>query len=188
MPYDAVEWARALRRLLPQGRAWRFLAGSVFGELLRALAEEFARVETRAAKLLTERDVRTADELLPEWEALIDPPEGATLDQRRALLHLILALAGDPRPVGFVELAAALGFTVEVREYSSLRCGDPCGSPLGGPDWDYAWDLVHESFSETRLTCGDDCGLPLRTWTGEPLLFWLARFRPAHTLLRFAGE
>lgn len=110
MGLAADAYARMLGALLPPGRLWRLVTGSVLSNLLLASADELARVDARVDDLLDEADPSTADELLPEYERELDLDEGATTAERRALIVARLVARQRYRPADFqTALATLLG-------------------------------------------------------------------------------
>lgn len=100
----AADYARMLVAHLPPGRAFR-LVGGVVRKLLDGIAEEFARIDARAADLLRESLPSKAVELLPEYESDLAVVAGATTAERQSAIVSRLVARQRYRPV---DLAAAL--------------------------------------------------------------------------------
>jgi uncharacterized protein YmfQ (DUF2313 family) len=107
MQPSAEAYARMLKSLLPPG-IWRTDADGNLGKLLLACGDELARISGRAADLVEEADPRTADELLPDFERLLDLSSDGTTAERRARVVAHLVLRQGYRPQDFREVLAPL--------------------------------------------------------------------------------
>ena len=158
-----------LQQLLPPGPLWESLCqpGTQFNQLLLALADEFANIDGRAQNLLDEINPLTSTELLDEWEAFAGLPEcgatGQTDNQRRNAIRTKLQLVGDNRIDYFIEVAAALGYTITI-------------TPLGA----YAYQVNAPATTIIESTCLSPCTEPLRVWGNEQLECALNKVNPAH--------
>lgn len=137
MARDFNTYKRLLQALLPIGRAWRS-DDPVREELLTAKAVEFVRVDDRMDDLLTESDVRTTTELIGEHEEDFGLPDGCIIPSDLTILERQTALLTKLRSLGrlnkqyYIDLAAALGYTIHIEEYTPAWCGlaeagDSCG-------------------------------------------------------------
>ncbi len=112
---DATHYLAHLQALLPPGRALTREPNAVLTSVLAALAEEFSRVDARAAQLLEELDPRTTTELLADWERVAALPDACivatqtTGERRDALLARLTARGGQSRQY-FIDTAQRLGF------------------------------------------------------------------------------
>lgn len=103
-------YTRMLAALLPPGKVWRLVAGSVLLKLLAGCADELERVDSRVGDLLDEADPSTADELLPEYERELGLEADGTVEERRARILARLIARQRYRPVDFqTALAPLLG-------------------------------------------------------------------------------
>jgi len=187
---SADSYARQLKQLLPMGAAWNLDAGSRLSALLRGLAEEFARVDGRAAALIEEADARTTFELLTDWERVLGLPDPCVIGeqsfaQRRAAVVARLVGLGGQTPAYFIGVAAALGYTITVTEFSPHDVDDDVEAPLYGDDWAYAWQVNAPLNTVRELTVNDPVSDGLAIWGNEALECVLNRLAPAHTLLVF---
>lgn len=106
----AEEYARMLARLLPPGRLWRTDPDSVLYGVLLGSGDELARVSDRTADLLRESDPRTADELLPDFERVLELSSTGTTEERRARVVALLVRRQGVRPADYqAALAPVLG-------------------------------------------------------------------------------
>src|SRR3972149_2523666 len=136
MSRDQAQYTKLLKGLQPTGRAWSRSSGTI-PELLSGLAAELARVDGRVDDLLDERDSRTVTELIDELEAewgLPDECLGSSSDiaERRASILAKIRAIGGLSPAYYIAIAAALGYTITIEEFTPAWCGlavagDPCG-------------------------------------------------------------
>lgn len=154
------DYAEGFAALLPRGTAWPREPETVLMMLVRGLAEEWARVDGRAADLLgREADPRATIELLADWErafGLPDPcvAEPLTLPDRQGALYGKMTTLGGQSRAFFLQLAADLGYTITIREYSPFMCGiSRVGDTgrrweIGPPEIRFWWTV---KLADTRL-------------------------------------
>lgn len=107
---DASRYTRMLGALLPPGKVWRLIGGSVLLKLFTACADELGRLDARVFDLLDESDPRTADELLSEYENELKLAATGTTAERIARVVAHLVARQRYRPVDFqTALAQLLG-------------------------------------------------------------------------------
>ena len=193
-----MSYLEQLFALQPPGPALPTDPESVWGRLLRGLAEEFARIETRSGNLVRESDPRQSIELLPDWERVCGLPGDcaiawdSTLQARRAAVVTQLTGAGGQRIAYFKQLASLLDLEIEVTEYKPFLAGlSRCGDRLNGDhDVRFVWSVVVKGQRVVRFRCG--ASVP-----GERLLDFARRedlecllrlYAPAHTVLIIGYE
>ncbi len=191
----ATEYLRLLQSLLPKGRAWNREEDSVLTEFLYGEAEEFSRVDGRSDDLLQERDTRKASELLVDHELDLGLPDnctqlGETIQERRTIAHTQLITLGGQDNGYYIDLAAALGFTIAITEYTPFwcglgECGDECGDQTNIFYWTVAVSV--DTALEIYFLCGSsECGDPLvKASVYDGLICRLTKLKPAHTEVRF---
>ena len=194
---DADLYRMQLQALLPQGAAWPRDGDAVLTALL---AEELARVDARALKLIEEADPRTADELLEDWERVTGLPDPCTeglantLQERRAAVVAKLTLRGGQSIAFFLAVAESLGYDgVSVEEFRPFVCGlselgvDPLA---GGEDVRFVWRVRVPGPRATSFRCGEsECGERLTDIDrAEDLECVLQRLKPAHTDLQLSYQ
>lgn len=103
--FAAEAHARALKLLLPPGRL-DLSPGSTWSDLLLGAADGLVRLGGRIADLLEESDPRTAVELLPEYERMLDIVPTGTDADRQACITSRLTVEPGFRPVD-VQVALA---------------------------------------------------------------------------------
>jgi len=200
-PRGAEAYARQFAQLLPQGPAWRFAPDGAMASLLLALAAEFARIDSRALDLIEEADPRTALELLPDWERVAALPDTCTgapdnVGERQAALHQKLTGVGGQNAAAFAEIAARLGYQIDIEEHHAARMGMRIGERLNRQDWAFAWTVhirpfdgwLEESTFLAVAEIGDRLGVRLRGFGALNLECVIRRAAPAHTHVLFAYE
>jgi uncharacterized protein YmfQ (DUF2313 family) len=181
------DYGQLLRQLLPEGPAWD---GPLMAGALGAWGDGLARFEQHIDALAAELDPRTAIELLPEWEmsyGLPDPCLGGapTIAQRHASLMARVPGDGGLEPARYVALAARLGFTVSVTEYSAWTCDDPCDQPIYDEAWNWAWAVNAPAVTTFEFTCQSGCDEPLRVWGNAVLECSIRAVAPGHGTVIF---
>ena len=166
--------------LQPPGRALPADPESVWGRLLDALAQEPARIDSRADDLTRESDPRQAIELLPDWGRVCGLPGDcpiswdSSLQARRAAVVAQLTGMGGQTAAFYKNLAALLDLEIESTEYKPFISGiSRCGDRLNGLyDVRFCWSVVVKGQRVTRFRCGQSvCGerlldafTPRRMW------------------------
>jgi len=189
-----ADYRDQLISLLPPGPAWTTPPGSVRFKLLDTLAVELARIDARMGDLLEESDPRATVELLPEWEAvagLPDPCAGTpeTIAGRQAALLRALTARGGQSRAYYIEIAAALGYPIEIDEFPAFTCDSGCEDALNPPPWNFWWRVRAPETTVIEFTCESGCDEALAIWGNEPLECVISRLKPAHTNVIFSyGE
>lgn len=200
----AADYQAQLQALLPPGAAWSRSPGTVLGGLLAAEAEEFARIDARAADLIGEADPALALELLGDWERNLGLPDACvpaepSIRARQAMARQKLAARGGQSRAYFIGLAALLGFAVRIEETAPFCAGDAAGSEVLGEDWAVTWTVrvldagggpggLGAQVAVSWFSAGSDAGDALRTFEIGTLECLFNRARPAHTILNFAFD
>ncbi len=186
------QYAAALQRLLPEGRAWPRHQAAVLTQLLISLAEEFAKVHGHAQDLVRESHPDEAFELIAEWEAAVGLPdpcigEPGSLQGRRNLVVARLVHQGGQTPQFYVDLAAILGFEIEVEEYRAFRSGFArSGDRITNGDWAHTWAVHAPEETGTFFRSGQSVsGERLATWGNHLLECVIERAKPSHSHVLF---
>ena len=199
-PPFAEFYGTLLLDLLPRGLAWTRDPSTVIGRLLRAFAEELARIEVRGLDLIRESDVRQTHELLAEWEAWLrtreDCPDlGATDTERRFALLIRLATAGGQNAFHYAEIAQLLGYDIDVVDFvgfEEFRVGiSAVGDALSNGAWVFTILIHAPTVSPIFFRAGlSSAGDPLTTGgnSNARLQCELDRIRPAHMLFLYAFD
>lgn len=196
----AHDYQQQMIQLLPSGRAWAATPGGVLDSLLGGLAEEFARIDGRANRLLDEADTMTALELLPDWERVLGLPDACmpiadNITERQIAVTQKLAAIGGQSRAYFTELAANLGYVVVIEEFSSFCAGDYAGDDVNGEDWKFTWrvnvqppeaDIPENQYILSELVAGGTAGERLRGFGALDLECIIGRASPSHTIVLFS--
>lgn len=190
----AADYREQLKALLPPGQAFPRDPGTTLHNLLDGMAIELARVDQRGATLPVEANPATTNELLTDWERVAGLPdkcsgelEGTVQGRRNALLAKLVSTGGQSIPY-FIEVAAALGFTVTITEFRPFRAGlSVAGDALTNGDWQFAWQVNGPEVTVVSFRAGlSAAGEALRTWGYGPLECKVRQLAPAHTIPIFA--
>jgi uncharacterized protein YmfQ (DUF2313 family) len=194
MSYTADQYRDHLKALLPPGRALPRERGSNLDALLDALAQELARLDARAERLPVEAVPSTTTELLSDWEAAAGLPDNCsgslpeTQQGRRNDLVSKLVSQGGQSAAYFIELAAALGFEVEIEEFRPFLAGISHSSDaLTNGDWRFTWRVRAPEVTVLPFRSGiSAAGERLAVWGNAGLECRVRKYKPAHTIVLFA--
>ncbi|VVP56981.1 YmfQ family protein [Pseudomonas fluorescens] len=193
MAYSADEYRNQLAQLLPPGFAIPAYEGTEAYLLLDGIAQELARLDGRAETLIKEANPATTTELLPDWERVAGLPdccsngEDSSVEERRRALLAKLTATGGQSAAYFIEVAAALGYTITITEFHPFRVGmSQVGQALSNEDWIYTWRVNAPEQTVTTFKVGlSTVGDPLASWGNDLLECYLNKIKPAHTILLF---
>lgn len=124
-----AEYHGQLRSLLPSGPAWDPERVPEIDQVLKSIARELQRIDTRAVELLNEMDPAGVNELVPEWEFVMGLPDrclgiSPAFEERRLAVRRRLVDVGGQTPAFFARLAQSLGYPeARVTEYRAPRFG-----------------------------------------------------------------
>jgi len=191
IPYASqADFLAAAQALLPPGDAWALEEDALLTALLNARAASAARVHERVADLTeAEQFPWMAVDLLPDWEAaygLPDPctPLNATIAQRQAAVAAKVASTGGQSPAYFEQVAAALGWTVTVTEFTPTRFGALFGTPFRGQQWQWTWQVNAPMIVAIPARFGEAYfGQLFVAESSSQLECVLNRLKPSHTVL-----
>lgn len=185
--FGDADYQAAMQRLLPRGPIWRSDAAAVLTRVLKALAPTYTRSTQAAAQVLIDASPATTVNLLVEWEESLGLPDPCTVSspsiaQRQAAVRAKFASRGSLTIGYFIALAAALGFTVTITEFSVFVVGDVVGPPLYGPAWNFAWQIAAPQIATLYFTVGvSAAGDPLTTYDSGELVCRITANAPAET-------
>ncbi len=197
----ATEYAQAIAGELPTGTAWSRDPDGDLMHWVEGCAEIWGDVSAAAALLLiVESDPSKTVGLLPDWEAALglpDPcvPQLLTLPERQTALVNKLTTQGGQSREFFIGVAAALGYTITIRECSTFQFGlSSFGGPRGRfqlPSARYCWTVRVAGPRATRFQFGRSsfgrdsfCEIV----HAEDLECVIRRWKPAHTTVLFDYE
>lgn len=190
----AADYLEQLKTLLPPGQAFPREAGTTLHSLLDGMSLELARVDGRGEALPAEANPSSTNEMLSDWERVVGLPDkcsGAleeTLQGRRAALLAKLSSTGGQSKAYFIELAAALGYTVTIEEFRPFRAGiSRAGDALTNGPWAFTWRIRAPANTIISFRAGmSAAGERLRAWGNDTLECKINQLKPAHTLALFA--
>lgn len=190
----AADYLEQLKTLLPPGQAFPREAGTTLHNLLDGMAIELARVDGRGEALPVEANPASTNELLSDWERVAGLPDKCsgvleeTLQGRKNALLTKLTSTGGQSPGYFIDLAAALGYTVTIEEFRPFRAGlSRAGDALTNGAWVFTWLIRAPEVSITEFRAGlSAAGERLRTWGNDALECKINQLKPAHTIALFA--
>jgi uncharacterized protein YmfQ (DUF2313 family) len=192
---SAESYRQQLQKLLPQGIAWPTEPDSTFVKLLDAMSQEFARVDAMCATLIDEVFPDTTSQLLTNHERVLGLPDdcseiGESTTIRRLNVLAKLAARGGQSPQYFIDVAAALGYTITITEFNAFRAGiSVAGDPVYSDAWEYAWQVNAPETSIVYFKAGISvAGDPLAEWGNDRLECAITKLKPAHTHVIFAYE
>lgn len=200
-----VKYRELIRRLFPQGWAWRIYRDSVFFDLIEALSFEPARIEERGFDFLDEMDPNTTFEMLDNWERLLGIPDECTPDdyapsllERRVRVLQKLTTGGGQNEAFYILIAQQLGYDIDVidlEEFSNFlaghsRAGDRLSNASSGGNptgWPFTWQINAPASLSRRFRAGQStAGERLVIYENETLECVIRRFAPAHTTVLFS--
>ena len=168
--YSAEDYKHVRQALQPPGLIWPRDDESDLARVHHAMAEEDARVDRGADKLVEEADPSTAMETLLDWARNLGIPDACNsdLDSMERTRSAVLAKwldDGDQRPEAYEALARQLGYEIHIHEgFRPFRCGvNRCGQALCLPEKVYVRLITTptEAPLEKFITGRSRCGYPL---------------------------
>lgn len=194
-----AKYKTLIKKLLPQGWAWRFREDTPYNGLIESLPIEFCRVEERAYELIKEVFPDTTFELLSDWERLLGIPDECTPDpedlgsiyERRVRVLQKLTAGGGQNAAFYQFLAQQLGYDVDiidVEEFTEFRVGESrVGDRLSNtPAWQFTWAVVAPAELTRFFRTGQSTvGERLVLVDNETLRCVIEKFKPAHTNVLF---
>lgn len=191
MPASAKEYYEQLKKLKPLGYAWPDDDELTQNKLLKALADEAARIDVRVEDLIRELDPQVTLELLMDWErtcGLPDPCTGLaqTVELRRQAVVDKLNARGGQHKQYYIDLAKRYGFTITIIETWPAAVGDSVNRGMYGDKWLHHFEVNAplDTIRHTRTDVGS-AGDPIRFWGNDILECLINRYKPAHTVARF---
>ncbi len=191
------DYLAQLKALLPEGPAWPKDEDTVLHDLLRGIAEEFARVHNRDLDLLQEVNPQTTLEMLEDWERICGLPGDCdvlsdTIAERRANVVNQLRARGGQSLGYFKNIAETIGYpNPKITEFRPFVCGlSEVGVDTlnGDADCRFVWrvdigDARVNYFRAGLSQAGKD---PLAKISGgEDLQCKLEKLKPAHSTLKY---
>ncbi|TNC80721.1 MAG: hypothetical protein C9356_12535 [Oleiphilus sp.] len=188
---------------LPNGPMWPRAGDSQWGLLFEAIAPEFVEIDELDQQLIKEMSPHTASLLFDEWEAELGLPdachgEGQTYNQRHFAMKERYSTIGRQDKQFFIDLAARLGYTITIDEFSPSNPG-PAGnlevvkqngetfhvSP-SGDEWNYVWRVNAPSTVNQPRQYPSQYGEPYTIVGNDLLECTLRQYAHEHRVLIFA--
>lgn len=168
--------------------------GGVLDAILHLAADAIARFETDAKRLMEEVDPRTSDALLPDFERVLgSDPCGRDLDNpsiaaRQKLAHQRWTAAGGQSIPYLIDLAAKLGYVIEIEEFWPSKTGNlQCGQRLIPEGEQFCWRIKLAFNGLENFTTGpSQAGNPLGRIILSDIECELRRIAHAHTVPVFS--
>ena len=200
----ANRYVRLLKRLLPQGWAWRRIkeTDSTGHYLISGTSQELCRVEEQGLKIFKESFCDTTFDLLEDWERLLGIPDDCTpedtnpsVGERRARACQKLTTKGGQSLAFYELIAQQLGYdidAIDVSEFKSFRAGLSVAgdrisnSDSSNPGWGYTWAIVLPATTVRPFRAGQgSAGDRLKIFSNEELECVINKLKPAHTIVQF---
>lgn len=193
----AADYLEQMCALLPRGPAWSAEMGSSHANFLDGLAQEFARIDATAMRLIEEADPRTSVDMFAEWERITGLPDPCvlafsegdqTFDQRRfALVSKWTSLVGM-RAEDYVELARQMGYTITVTEYTPHDVTMDVNASINSAEWAYVLQFNSPLNTLNLSTVNSFVTDPLASWGNSLLECVLERAAPGHAIVIFVYQ
>lgn len=177
------DFTKLLLSLLPPSKAgfWTRSINSNLYKHAKGCSQEFARIDLRIEDLLHEGLVTEVSELLEEWEKDFGLPENGykladTTEGRLRELHAKFLEYGRQDVNYYSDIAAALGYTIEIEEFSPAFVGlMAAGDAVGCQENIFYWKVVID------LSCITSSKLV----NISKLIYRIRKVKPAHTMVLF---
>lgn len=193
----AQDYYQQQAALLPPGPAWNLNLNAGMHDVLRGLAQEFAKIDSRAHDLLNEMVPTGVRELLPDWERVMGLPDQCSPPaplfwQRRSEVVRRFGAVGEQRPAYFIHIAALMGYPgARVTEHRAPRFGR---SRFGVGRWgtwssQFFWILHLGQHAARGIRFGATVwGERFGVIPGDAIECAIRRYAPAHTVVIFKYE
>jgi uncharacterized protein YmfQ (DUF2313 family) len=149
-----------LLALTPPGEALPHDAGSIWAEWLMPQSDAISTWEGAIEELLGELYPGEATILLADYVRVLGPdPYGRdqqplTIAQQQQLAGSRWTMKYGVRPADFIAMAAALGVTITITEYTVTQAGDFAGCFLTAAPTQFTWVVNMPTAEETFATAG----------------------------------
>lgn len=186
-----------IEQLRPAGKLWTPRATGPLREIREAFAVMQIEFRDAVAVLLEkEADPYQTSALLPEWERWLGLPEPGlpvdpppTTSERRAAIVAKLRAIGGQSPFYFVDLAAQMGYVIEIEEFDRSKIGCKIDTPIREEEWEFTWCVHAPAATIHHAKVGlAVAGDPIGTVGNELLEVFVNKFKPAHTVVFFAYD
>lgn len=188
--FTSAEFTSALQALMPKGLVWPRESGSVQSKTLAGLAPAFARNSSRAIDLLIDAFPASSYELLQEWESTLGLPDtcsgGApSLIGRQAQVVAKLTSGLGNTPAYFIGLAASIGFSITIQEYTPTSVDCDVDAEIFGDEWAHVWKVAAPPTSYSEMTVDSTVDDAFSYYGNAALECVLSTVAPANTTIIF---
>jgi len=178
---NSEAYLQQLLALLPPASALDRSEGSTLHALLDSFAQELARSDTAGVSLFDEMDPRTTYEMLVDWETTCGLPSSGTIADRRLAVHAKITERGGQSIQYFIDLAAALGYTITISEFEVHSVDSTVDAPLTDEVWRFWFQVNAPAETVRESSVNDDVDTALRSWGNDELEAAINEDKPAHT-------
>lgn len=190
---DFEAYHSQLRKLLPRGDLWQQLP--ILNSILTAWARCLEIIDRRMIDLAIESSPLSATETLDEWEKDFGLPDNchgpmnSTLSRQIAVWQKMVD-DGSSRKIDYINLAARMGYTIEINRLAPLRVGARIGDRVNSPNSAYIWEIkvlsaMDETFIRTRFRVGSRIGERIDFSSSFNLECAFRKIAPSHIELIF---
>lgn len=194
---SAEDYRAQLHQLLPPGPAWDPDLYPLPDRVVRAVADELARIDARANDLRAEMFPGSVRELLPDWERVMGLPDeclghtAAAGERVREVVRRFADVGRQDAPY-FEEIARRLGYPdVRIAEWRTPRYGFARfgAARFGGWGCQFVW-VVHLGVRRTvdPLFGTAQFGVRFGASATDIVECVIRRYAPAHTVVFFEYE
>jgi uncharacterized protein YmfQ (DUF2313 family) len=174
-----ADFAQKFQDHLPQGEIWSRDPSAFQSQVILSLLGTYQRLSARDSNLLVDSFPTSTVELITEWEATLGLPDSCTplnptFAQRLAAIAARIAAQGGQSVPYFISVAAALGFTITITEFT------------GSTALAYQWRINSALNTITYFRAGQSvAGDALAAWGNSQLECVMRKIAPAHLTLLF---
>lgn len=181
MTHTKADWTNAIMLQMPRGDIWPREQSSFLYKYVAGYAERLQRAERSANQLLLEMRPNSTTWLLDEWETYLGLPECTLAEQkfdaRRKAVIEKNSRKGGLQTWAIEELAATLGYTIEVNEIFPHHCLRDCMYPLHPARYRHVLQIIVKGIDNSNATCLDDCMTTLISQSAALLDCTLQKFK-----------
>ena len=205
--YQAADFVAAMQALLPRGAAWPRDPSATLTAVIAGLAGVYQQSTSDANQLLIQSFPATVNEMLLEWQetlgllpsssgetdATVDSPVNQalaaaagyalTLPQKQALVVAALTDTGGQSIPYFIALAAAIGITITITEFTRYTVGLSVITPISDDAWASVWQVNAPIASAISYTSTADVVQATPGFGSPTLEVLLGAYKPAHTVV-----
>jgi len=181
MTHSKSAWTDAIMMQMPRGDIWPREQDSFLYKYVSGYAARLQRAERSANQLLLEMRPESTTNMLEEWETYLSLPECTLSEQkfdaRRKAVVEKYRRKGGLQSWAIEELAATLGYTVEVNEIFPHHCLRDCMYPLQPARYRHLLQIRVLGIDNSNANCLDDCMTTLISQSAALLDCTLQKFK-----------